>query len=130
MKWAYWLELYLGTHCVARGLREKTIAAYEATLKQFRTWIERRSGKGPDQVSARDVLEYLEYLRTERDNGDSAVNRTVTILRVFYCAIVAMGHLEPKADPMAGFPQIKAVPRKLPIVFSEEEIARLLATPR
>jgi site-specific recombinase XerD len=130
MKWGYWLELYLGTHCVARGLREKTIAAYEATLKQFRTWTEKRSGKGPDQVTARDVLEYLEYLRTERDNGDSAVNRTVTILRVFYCAIVAMGHLEPKADPMAGFPQIKAVPRKLPIVFSEEEVARLLATPR
>ncbi len=130
MKWGYWLALYLRTHCVGRGLSAKSVAAYEATLKQFRVWIEKRSGKQPDQVSARDVLEYLEYLRTERDNGAAAVNRTVTILRVFYRAIVAMGHLEPKANPLEGFPQIKAVPRKLPIVLSEEEVGRLLATAR
>jgi integrase/recombinase XerD len=130
MKWGYWLALYLRTHCVGRGLSPKTIAAYQATLEQFRAWVERRTGKEPDDVTAREVLEYLEHLRTERGNGDSAVGRTVTILRVFYRAIVAMGHLEPRADPMAGFPQIKAVPRKLPIVLSEEEVGQLLATPR
>ncbi len=28
MKWSYWIELYIRTHCVARGLRPLTLAAY------------------------------------------------------------------------------------------------------
>lgn len=131
MRWGYWMELYLRTHCVARGLSSLSIAAYEATLAQFRAWIEKRVPAGsPDQVTARDVLEYLEYLRRERDNGAAAINRTVTILRSFYRAIVAMGHLEPADNPLAGFPRIKAAPRKLPVVLDREEVGRLLETPQ
>ena len=131
MMWSYWMALYLRTHCVARGLSPLSIAAYEATLKQFRIWIEARTpGKTPDQVSAREVLEYLEHLRCDRDNGASAVNRTVTILRSFYRAIVAMGHLEPRENPLIGFPTIKAAARKLPVILDGEEVGRLLATPR
>jgi integrase/recombinase XerD len=130
MKWSYWLALYLRTHCVARGLSALSIAAYEATLMQFRAWIEQRSAKAPDEVTAREVLGYLEYLRTERDNGAAALNRTVTILRSFYRAMVAMGYLEPRANPLAGFPAIKAAARKLPVVLDAQEVTRLLATPR
>ncbi len=131
MKWSYWMALYLRTHCVARGLSALSIAAYAATLAQFRVWVETRTpGKPPDQVTAREVLEYLEYLRRERDNGAAAINRTVTILRSFYQAIVAMGHLDVRENPLVGFPTIKAAPRKLPIVLDGEEVGRLLATPR
>jgi len=35
MKWAFWIDLYIRTHCVARGLRPLTLVAYENTLKQF-----------------------------------------------------------------------------------------------
>lgn len=128
--WGYWIALYTGTHCVARGLRPLTISAYESTLKQFRFFVEaRQRHKRPDEVTARDVLEYLEHLRTVRANGDSAVNRQLVVLRSFYRAIVAMGHLEPRANPLAGFPSIKAVPRKLPRVLSTEETQKLLAQP-
>lgn len=130
MKWGYWLLLYLRTHCVARGLSSLSIAAYKSTLEQFRRWIEARGGKAPDEVSARDVLEYLEYLRAERDNGAAAVNRTVTILRSFYRAIVAMGHLEPRENPMSGFPRIRAPARKLPTTLDTEELRRLLEASR
>src|SRR5437762_7930346 len=130
MKWSYWLALYLRTHCVARGLSALSIAAYEATLRQFRGWCEARGNCEPDHVTAREVLEYLEYLRRERDNGAAAINRTVTILRSFYQAIVAMGHLDVRENPLVGFPTIKAAPRKLPIVLDGEEVGRLLATPR
>jgi len=129
--WSYWMALYLRTHCVARGLSPLSIAAYEATLVQFRAWIEAQTpGTTPDRVSARVVLQYLEHLRLERDNGDSAVNRTLTILRSFYRAIVTMGHLEPRENPLIGFPTIKAAPRKLPVVLNGEEVGRVLATPR
>lgn len=131
MMWSYWMALYLRTHCVARGLSPPTIAAYEAALSQFRAWIEAQTpGQTPDRVAARDVLAYLEHLRRERDNGASAVNRAVTVLRSFYRAIVAMGHLEPRDNPLVGFPTIKAAPRKLPVILDAEEVQRLLATPR
>lgn len=130
MTWDYWIALYARTFCTARGLRPLTIAAYEACLGQFRAYVRfRLEDRPPDALVARDVLQYLEYLRNERGNGDSSVNRTVVVLRSFYRAMVAMGHLEPRRNPMAGFPTIKATARKLPTVLTAEETAQLLATP-
>jgi site-specific recombinase XerD len=130
MKWSYWITLYIRTHCVARGLRPLSIAAYGSALRQFRAWTEvQLGGKAPDEVTAQDVLEYLEHLRRDRGNGSAAVNRAMVILRSFYRAIVAMGHLAPQANPLADFPVIKAAPRKLPVVLSTEEVERLLVGP-
>jgi len=107
-----------------------TIAAYDTSLRQFRLYAKARlADKTPDVITARDVLEYLQHLRSVRDNGDSAVNRHLVILRSFYRAIVAMGHLAPAQNPLAAFPSIKAVPKKLPITLAPEEVQRLLAAP-
>jgi len=131
MKWSYWIALYVRTHCVARGLSTKTLAAYENTLRQFRDWIgSKPPDREPDQITARDVLSYLQYLREVRDNGDSAINRTVVVLRRFYAAMVAMGHLDYGDNPLAAFPSIKAVPRKLPVALSSEQVTRLLREPK
>ena len=90
MKWSYWIELYIRTHCVARGLRPLTLAAYEDALKQFHEWVRvTRADIAPDQIAARDVLAYLQYLRDVRGNGASAVNRAVVVLRRFYCAALS-----------------------------------------
>jgi len=130
MKWEYWICLYTGTHCTARGLRTLTIAAYRTTLLQFRAYMEVRQEKlSPDEVTSRHVLEYVEFLRRERNNGDSAVNRQVTILKNFFRAMVAMGHLEPSDNPMAYFPRMKGTPRKLPVTLSFEEVEGLLRKP-
>lgn len=130
MKWSFWIELYIRTHCVARGLRPLTLVAYEDSLQQFREWVRvMLADRAPDQITARDVLAYLQHLREERHNGDSAVNRAVVVLRRFYCAMVAMGYLDHTANPLVGFPSIKAVPRKLPVALSAEQVRRLLAEP-
>ena len=130
MKWAYWINLYTNTHCTARGLAASTISAYRTTLEQFRAYARfRLKDVVPEAVTARDVLEYVDHLRRERDNGDSAVNRQVTILRNFYRAMVAMDQLEPRANPLAHFPKLKARPRKLPVTLSEEDVEKLLEQP-
>ena len=130
MKWSYWISLFIRTHCVARGLRPLTLAAYEAALRQFSEWVRvTRADRSPDLVTPRDVLEYLQHLREVRANGDAAVNRQLTILRSFYRAIVAMGHLEPSNNPLVGFPSIKAAPRKLPVSLAPEQVNRLLIQP-
>ncbi len=131
MKWDYWIELYVQTHCTARGLRPLTLRAYEATLTGFREFARwRLEDRSPDQLSPRDVLQYVDYLRKERDNGDAAVNRQVTVLRNFYRALVAMGHLEMRENPMANFPKIKAQRRKLPVCLDGEQVRKLIEQPR
>jgi integrase/recombinase XerD len=131
MKWSYWISLYIRTHCVARGLRPLTLAAYELSLKQFSEWVRvTAADRSPDSVTARDVLQYLQHLRDDRGNHDSAVNRALVVLRSFYRAMVAMGYLDHKANPLNGFPSIKAVPRKLPVSLAPEQVSRLLAEPK
>jgi site-specific recombinase XerD len=131
MKWEFWIQLYLDRHCTARGLRPRSIAAYRETLERFRAYARfRLEDRGPDQLSSRDILEFIEYLRTEKRNGPAAVNRQVTVLKCFYRAIVAMDQLDVGDNPMAHFPKIKAAPTKLPVFLSEEEVQRLLAMPR
>jgi len=130
MRWGHWIALFTETHCTARGLRPATIAAYQKTLEQFRAWVRFRCHDvGPESLRARDVLAYVEHLRRERGNGDSAVNRHVVVLRSFYRAMVAMGELAPAENPMAHFPRLKAVRRTLPTVLSEPEVRRLLEAP-
>lgn len=130
MKWDYWLTLYLRTHCVARGLRASTIAAYGACLRQFQAYVEvKLEAKPPDAVSAREALEYLQHLRTERRNGDAAVNRHLVVLKNFYRAAVAMDQLAAAANPLAYFPKLKPAPRKLPQPLSAPEMKRLLQAP-
>lgn len=129
-KWSYWATLYLRVHCPARGLQLSSISAYDRTLASFRAFVESRSpGREPDRVCARDVLEWIEQLRSVRHNGDSAINRAVTVLKNFYRAIVAMGHLEDRDNPMKGFPKVKKVTRKFAETLDEEEVAKLILHP-
>ena len=131
MKWDFWIRQYVDVHCTARGLASKSLRAYKDTLVGFRAYIQFRLGeRGPDELAARDILEYVEYLRRERHNGAAAINRQVTLLRSFYSAMVAMDQLHPGANPMANFPKIKAARKKLPVFLSHDEMRRLLATPR
>ena len=39
MTWAYWIGLFVNTHCTARGLKPSSIARYEGDLKRFRIYI-------------------------------------------------------------------------------------------
>jgi site-specific recombinase XerD len=107
MKWDYCISLYIDTHCTARGLQPKTIAAYKATLEQFMEYmIEKNMKNEPEHVTTREILEYVQYLRTVRNNKDDAVNRAVTVIRMFYRALVAMEYLDVKENPMKKFPKI------------------------
>jgi integrase/recombinase XerD len=80
-------------------------------------------------VTARVMLEYVNHLREGRGNGDASVSRTVTIVKGFYRAMVAMGYLEHAQNPMVHFPRMKSTPRKLPRTLSDEDLTRLLAQP-
>lgn len=128
--WNSWEDLYIRTHCTARGLKVTSIIAYLETIRRFQGWAqEHRKGKGPKSMSSADVLGYVEYLRKDRKNGDSAVNRAVTVIRNYYRAMVSMGQLDPVDNPMAHFPKVKQPARKLPDTLTEEELPVLISQP-
>jgi len=128
--WPTWISLFTRTHCVARGLRPNTIAVYQRALEAFADYVRSRlDDPPPDAIQMRDVLGYVEYLRSERGNGDSIIQRHVVILRSFYRAMTAMGQIDPDQNPLAQFPKIKAPSRKLPRVLDPREMKRLLDAP-
>ena len=130
MKWDYCLSLYLDKHCMARGLRAKSMEAYRSILEQFRDYIERIFNvSAPEQISSRMILEYVDYLRKQRNNGDSAINRTVTVIRSFYRALVGMGYMNVGDNPMKEFPKIKAPKRKFRDILNWQELKRLFKSP-
>lgn len=125
------MTLYIERHCGARGLQPRTMAAYLEVLRMFQKFIEvRKPGCGPDKISAKDVLEYVDYLRQVRHNQASAVNRQVVVITNFYRAMVAMDQMEPRENPTAFFPKMKAPKRKILDVLTEEEVKRLIERPR
>lgn len=131
MKWEYWFQLFLERHCTARGLRPSTIAQYRATLERFRLWAQVRMGKNiePDELSTKDILEFIRFLRVERSNGDSAVNTQVVTLRMFYRAMVSLEQIEHRKSPTNYLPKLKAPGRKLKETLTHEETRRLLNRP-
>jgi len=129
--WDLWIDLYCETWCTARNLKVSTIVAYRDSLQQFKEWAQREQlVTEPTRVTTRIALDYIVYLREERKNGGSAVHRALVILKNFYAAMVSFGQLEPRDNPMAGFPRIKKGRQKLPTYLTSAEISRLLACPK
>jgi len=129
--WDLWIDLYCETWCVARNLKTSTIGAYRDSLLQFKEWVEHKHlVTEPTRIETRVVLDYVVHLREERRNGDSAVQRAIIVLKNFYAAMVSFGHLQPRDNPMAGFPRMRKTHEKLPTYLSSDELRRLLACPK
>jgi len=130
MYWDYGINLYTEVHCGGRGLSPRTIEAYDEILKQFHKYVLFKLGDiAPEEVTSRDILDYILHIRRERGNGVSAVNRTIVVIRNFYRALVAMEQLQPSSNPMTGFPKLKKAPRKLPKVLNSQEMSKLIDAP-
>lgn len=129
--WDLWIDLYCETWCVTRNLKTSTIGAYRDSLRQFQRWAAHEHLlTEPTRTTTRIVLDYVVYLREKRKNGDSAVQRAIVVLKNFYAAMVAFGHLEPRDNPMAGFPRMRKTHERLPTFLSSDELRRLLACPK
>jgi len=97
-----------------RKLSPKTQVAYIRSVKKLAHFL----GYSPDKATAEDLRQFQLYMA---QNGTSriTINSTITGLRFFF--EVTIDH----ADAMAKMSTVR-VPRKLPVVLSCEEVARLL----
>jgi site-specific recombinase XerD len=98
-----------------RKLSSKTQTGYIRIVKRFTHFL----GRSPDTASAEDLRRYQLHLV---DQGISSIslNATITGLKFLFDATLEHPELLAKMHPVHE-------PRKLPVVLSREEVARLLA---
>ena len=101
-----------------RKLAAKTQAAYIRSVRQFTGYLRR----SPDSATVEDLRNYQLHLV---DHGISAIslNAAITGLKFFFEITLGQPELMAKMQPVR-------VPRRLPVVLSPEETARLLAAVR
>ncbi len=98
-----------------RKLSPKTQACYIRIVKRFASFL----GRSPDTANTEDLRRYQLYLV---DHGISSIslNTTITGLKFLFETTLDRPELLAKIHPVHE-------PRKLPVILSREEVARLLA---
>jgi len=97
-----------------RNLSPKTQQGYIRAIKNFAAFL----GRSPDTATFEDVRRFQLHL-VRSGVGVGALNSAVTALRFFFKITLGRGDIEKHT-------QIAREPRKLPVVLSPEEVARLL----
>ncbi len=97
-----------------RGFTPSTQRGYLAAVENFTAFF----GRSPDQASAEDLRRYQLHMRSSGISATS-MNAAVSALRFFFT--VTLG----RDDAQVGMTTVRE-PRKLPVVLSPEEVARLL----
>jgi site-specific recombinase XerD len=97
-----------------RGFTPGTQRGYLAVVSNFTTFI----GRSPDQAEADDPRRFQFHMRS---NGATAttMNAAVSALRFFFGVTLGRG------DASVGMTTVRE-PRRLPVILSPEEVARLL----
>ncbi len=98
-----------------RKLSSQTQASYIRVVKRFAKFL----GRSPDTASAEDLRRYQLYLV---DQGISAISLNANLTGLKFLFETTLDHPEVMAKMHAVHE-----PRKLPVVLSREEVARLLA---
>lgn len=107
-----------------RGRAAATLAAYRRDLRSYAAWLAESSLSVTD-VTEQDVIAYTGALR-ERGLAPASVARSLVPVRGLHRFLAVEGRVD--GDPAAHVERPK-VPRGLPKALTEEEVARLLATP-
>jgi site-specific recombinase XerD len=105
----------------ARGMGDKTRAAYGVDLGQLGVWAGGR-GLEPKQLSHRDLRRFAAVLG-ERGAAKSTVARKLAAIRTFYRHLVERGELEANPADLVSSPKKESY---LPQVLKPAEVAELL----
>ncbi len=97
-----------------RKLASKTQISYIRAVKKLADYL----GHSPDSATAEDLRQFQLHL-TDTGTSRITINTTITALRFFFDVTVGDKYVVGKLKTVP-------VPRKLPVVLSREEVARLL----
>ena len=101
---------------VRRNYAQTTIRTYLRVVEEFRNFIGRRL----DRATADDIRHYHAHLLGERKLAPHTVVQRVAAVRFLYCKTLK------RRDMREDLPYPRNYDRKLPVVLSPEEVARLI----
>ena len=97
-----------------RGFASKTQTGYLRAVRNFTVFF----GRSPDQADGEDLRRYQLHMRSRGVSAPS-INAAVSALRFFFGVTLGRG------DANVGMTMVRE-PRRLPVILSPEEVARLL----
>ncbi|MBC5798557.1 MAG: tyrosine recombinase XerC [Candidatus Eremiobacteraeota bacterium] len=106
----------------ARGRSARTCEAYARDLELFARWL----GRDPAEAQRSDIKAFVLELAGKRRYQPAAIRRKLVALRRFFRYLVVESRRED--DPTVGLEPPK-LPKRLPAVLKEGDIAKLLRTP-
>jgi site-specific recombinase XerD len=101
-----------------RNYSSRTIRLYLQHVAKFAQHFHR----SPDQLGAEDIRQYQLFLIQEKKLAWSSYNQIVCALRFFYAKVLKRAFL------LQDIPFPRTV-QKLPLILSQEEVARILTAP-
>lgn len=110
------MELYFEL----KGTPESSKESYLRRLKAFVGFVQ-AGNKAVEQITARDIQEYILYLKKEQRLSAGTINNYISAIRFFYT------HVLEKQWDKNKIPRMKRVP-KLPVIPSRDVISMLLKT--
>lgn len=78
---------------------------------------------------AKIVVDYIRYLRVDRQNASAAVGRKLATLSAFIDFLVLMELLDSKLDEREKWPKLLDTPERLPVVLDNKEMQDILSQP-
>lgn len=130
MQWEFYTYRFINTFCMSRGLTSTTIQTYTDVLKLFSSYMETQKQRtSPKEVNISDVFDYLQYLKTERRNGQNSIQKNAAIIKKFYEGLVALGLIDFYHNPVRDFKKFKGGEQRVRDVLSRKEVKKLLLTP-
>jgi integrase/recombinase XerD len=119
------IEGFMGQARVERGLSVNTLEAYHRDLERFCRWAHQRGLRGPGEVTHEIIGVYLGTLLDEGLSRSSLARHRVSIRQLFrFLHLEGLLPLDPAAQVEAPLPR-----RSLPVVLSQQDVERLLASP-
>jgi len=101
---------------VSRKYSYKTVKGYIYYNKDFLNFTD----KEPSEVNDDDIKDYLLYLAEEKESATATINQAINALKFYYGATLKKKFVYEVRRPRKD--------KKLPVVLSQEEVARILSS--
>lgn len=110
-------------HCRSiKSLSANTIKAYQQDLNIFGNFLNQKTS--PEAVTSEKIMDFIEYLRVQRQNSPATVRRRWICLRKYYSWMAGQGFVSP--SPCDNLPVRIQLPKRLPRALSEPQVSRML----
>lgn len=123
------IQEFLDYAQMVRGCRPKTAEAYAIDLNVWKTFCAVHYPQVDNPSKAKIVVDYIRYLRVNRENASVTVGRKLATLSAFIDFLILMELFDSKLDERKKWPKLLDTPKRLPIVLSNQEMQDILTQP-